>query len=63
MPITPDQLNDLRKRVLAKEHYTQEELTAAVREQIAERLSAFESPSKKSSKKTTSTKVDLSDLI
>lgn len=60
--LTSDQLNDLRKRVLAKESYTQEELAQAVKQLIVDRIDAFEAP-KKASPKSKSTSVNLDDLI
>lgn len=59
--LTSDQLNDLRKRVLANEPYTREELAQAVKELISERISAFERPSKSTAKKPTP--INLDDLI
>lgn len=61
MPLSPDQLNDLRKRVLADEPYTYDELAAAVKQQIADRISAFEAPSKTT--KSKAKPVNLDDLI
>jgi len=60
--LTAEQLNDLRKRVLANEPYTYEELAAAVKQQIADRLSAFEVVPKAKGK-AKSTPVNLDDLI
>lgn len=59
MPLSPEQLNDLRKRVLANEPFTYEELAEAVKKQIAERLSSFEAPKPKGKAKP----VNLDDLI
>ena len=58
--LTADKLNDLRKRVLANEPYTYEELAAAIKVLIADRLSAFEKPAKPKGKPTP---VNLDDLI
>lgn len=60
MALTADQLNDLRKRVLENAQYSLEELTAAVRQLVAERLSSFEKPAKG---KSTAKSVNLDDLI
>lgn len=57
--LTPDKLNDLRKRVLANEPYTIEELAESVRQLISERLSSFEAPAKRGKPKP----VNLDDLI
>ncbi len=54
------QLNDLRKRVLANEPYTNEELAAAVKQLIADRLASFEAPTKSKSKAKA---VSLDDLV
>lgn len=61
MPLNADQLNDLRKRILANEPYTQEECAAAVRQLIAERLSSFDAKPKAS--KSKATPISLDDLI
>jgi hypothetical protein len=58
--LTPDKLNDLRKRVLANEPYTYQELAEAVKALISDRLSSFEKPAKSKSK---ATPVNLDDLI
>jgi len=58
--LSPEKLNDLRKRVLADEPYTHEELAAAVKQQISDRLAAFETPTKAKSK---AKPVNLDDLI
>lgn len=60
--LTAEQLNDLRKRVLANEQYTEVELAQAVKELIYDRASAFEAPAKKSAK-SKATPVNLDDLI
>ena len=57
--LNPEQLNDLRKRVLADEPYTHDELAAAVKHLIADRLASFEAPKAKSKAKP----VNLDDLI
>ena len=57
--LSPEKLNDLRKRVLANEEYSQEELAQAIKQEIAARLSSFEAPKAKSKAKP----VDLDDLI
>lgn len=61
MPLTADKLNDLRKRVLANEPYTYEELAEAVKTLITDRLNAFEKPAKTS--KSKATPVNLDDLL
>jgi hypothetical protein len=58
--LKPEELNDLRKRVLAGEGFTYEELSQAVKQMIADRLSNFEKPTKAKAK---STPVNLDDLI
>jgi len=58
--LTSDTLNDLRKRVLADEPWTYEELAAAIKSLISERLNSFEKPAKSKSKPTP---VNLDDLI
>lgn len=56
-----DKINDLRKRVLNNEPWTYDELAAAVKQVIAERISAFEAPSKTTKAKPKP--VNLDDLI
>jgi len=53
-------LNDLRKRVLADETYTHDEIAAAVKQLISDRLASFEAPTKSKSK---AKPVNLDDLI
>jgi hypothetical protein len=62
MPLDPNQLNDLRRRVLQNEPWTEEELTKAIKERVADRIANLETPKPKgrASKKTTA---DLSDLL
>lgn len=60
MPLSADQINDLRKRVLANEPFTYDELAAAVKQAIADRLSSFEAPAKPKGK---AKPVNLDDLI
>jgi predicted Zn-dependent peptidase len=57
--LTAEKLNDLRKRVIANEPFTYEELAAAVKQLIADRLASFEKPAAKSKPKA----VNLDDLI
>jgi hypothetical protein len=57
--LSAEKLNDMRKRVLANEPYTYEELAAAVKQLIADRLTSFEKPAPKSKAKP----VNLDDLI
>lgn len=59
---TSEQLNDLRKRVLAGEQYTETELAQAIRALIADRASAFDAPAKKTGK-SKSTSVNLDELL
>lgn len=61
--LNPDKLNDLRKRVLAGEEYTDEELAFHVQQLIADRVNAFQEANKKKAPKGKSTPVDLNDLL
>lgn len=59
---TADQLNDLRRRILAGEEPPREELRAAITALTGERIAAHASEKPKT-KKTPSVKVDLDDLL
>jgi hypothetical protein len=62
MPLDPNELNDLRRRVLENKPWTEEELAAAIKARVADRIANLETPKPKgrATKKTTA---DLSDLL
>lgn len=62
MPLDPNQLNDLRRRVLEGKPWTEQELTEAINRRVADRIQNLETPKPKgrSTKKPTA---DLSDLL
>jgi len=59
---TADQLNDLRRRILADEEVSREELRAAITSLTGERIAAHASEPKKKTK-APAVKVDLDDLL
>lgn len=60
--MTPEQLNDMRKRVLNGEPYTKEEFSGAIRTMLAERIKVTAAPTKKAAS-TKKTLTDLDDLM
>ena len=62
MPLDPAQLNDLRRRVLNKEPWTEAELTEAIKARVADRIANLETPKAKG-KSTKKPAADLSDLL
>jgi len=58
---TADQLNDLRRKILADEEVTQDELRAAITALTEERIAAHKADQPKP--KTPSVTVDLGDLL
>jgi hypothetical protein len=63
MPLDPAQLNDLRRRVLEGKEWTKEELVAAIKEGVKDRIENLSMP--KAAKKTATKKsnIDLNDLL
>lgn len=62
--MTPEKLNDLRKKVLNNEPISEPEYAQAVREMVAARVTAIEHPAPKARAKTTkASTVSLDDLI
>lgn len=62
--VTPEEINDLRKRVLNKEPYTREELKRVIGSMTDDRRHALEEADKKVKRpRAPATPVDLSDLI
>ena len=59
---TADQLNDLRRKILAGEDPSREELRSAIEALTGERIAAH-SAEKPKGKKTPSVAVDLGDLL
>ncbi|KKL89990.1 hypothetical protein LCGC14_1909210 [marine sediment metagenome] len=59
---TADQLNDLRRKILADEDVSQDELRSAIETLTGERIAAHAAANKKATK-TPSVKVDLDDLL
>ena len=61
---TPEQLNDLRRRVLNNEPFTEEEYTAAVKQMVAARVQEIAAPTPKTKAKAVSKPVaSLDDLL
>jgi hypothetical protein len=58
---TADQLNDLRRKILAGEEVSQDELRASITSLVGERIEAHKADQPKA--KTPSVKVDLTDLL
>jgi len=58
---TADQLNDLRRKILADEEVTQDQLRTAIASLTKERIEAHKAEQPKA--KTPSVKVDLTDLL
>ena len=58
-----DQLRDLRKRVLAQEPYTIDELRAAIQELSGDRLAQLTKAATKAPRKAPVKAVDLADLL
>jgi len=58
-----DQLRDLRKRVLAQEPYTIDELRAAIQELSGDRLAQLTKAATKTPRKAPVKAVDLADLL
>lgn len=59
---TADQLNDLRRKILANEEVSRDELRSAIETLTGERIAAHEADNKKSTR-TPAVKVDLDDLL
>lgn len=59
---TADQLNDLRRRILAGEEPSREELRSAIQSLTAERIKAH-TEEKPKGKKAPSVTIDLGDLL
>lgn len=59
---TADQLNDLRRKILANEDVSRDELRSAIETLTGERIAAHEKDNKKSVK-APAVKVDLDDLL
>jgi hypothetical protein len=60
--MSPDQLNDMRKRVLNNEPYTKEEFAQAMREMVGQRISEAQAPTPKA-KAQKRTTIELDSLI
>ena len=58
--MTPDQINDLRHRVLAKEEVTEEELAAAI---VALRQGRFTAATTSAAKRTKAAPIDLDSAL
>ena len=61
--MTPEKLNELRRRVLNNEELNQAEYAEAVKEMVRDRIAAIESPTPKKGKTTKATTVSLDDLL
>lgn len=62
--MTPERINDLRKKVLNNEPLDEAEYAQAVREMVANRIASIEHPSPKGKAKTTkASTVSLDDLL
>lgn len=62
--MTPERLNDLRRKVLNNEPIDEAEYALAVREMVADRVASIESPTPKGKSKTIKASVvSLDDLL
>jgi hypothetical protein len=62
MPLEPEKLNDLRRRVLNNEPWTEEECSKAILEMIGDRVANI-TPTKAKAKSTKKTAANLDDLL
>ncbi len=60
---TAEQLNDLRRRYLAGEPWTREELKSAIHTMIGDRISEVQNAGAKATKKTKAAPISLDDLL
>ncbi len=60
---TAEQLNDLRRRYLAGEPWTRDELKSAIHTMIGDRINEVQNASVKTTKKTKAAPISLDDLL
>ncbi len=60
---TAEQLNDLRRRYLAGEPWTREELKSAIHTMIGDRINEVQNANTKTTKKTKAAPVSLDDML